>query len=216
MIFAQKLLIIIYIMEQRNFSLFVYLKKKKNSQEDIDAASEDIMKLGLLSVSGSDALSITELPVFVSFGHKLLQEWCGAYFIEKNIQKVGDRIFVLAMNVYFALFFCVRSLISDQLCQQMSLSLLPFATKLQKLYFYRCYPFELNLYRLHILETTGFIFSLLDRHRKTARSGEVPLWSYARPYTIGGSRLSDVDWSTASTHKKQRCPSTRNACGGIV
>ena len=41
-----------------------------------------------------------------------------------------------------------------------------------------CYPFELNLYCLHILETTGLIFSLLGCHRKTARSGEVPLRSY--------------------------------------
>ena len=94
------------IMEQRNFSLFVYLKKK-NSQEDIDAASEDIMKLGLLSVSGSDSMSITELPAFVNFGHKLLQEWFGAYFIEKSLQKVGNRIFVLECEcVLCTIFLC--------------------------------------------------------------------------------------------------------------
>ena len=56
-----------------------------------------------------------------------------------------------------------------------------------------CYPFDLNPYCLHILETTGLIFFFLGSHRKTARSGEVPVWSYARPYSIGGSRLSDVD-----------------------
>ena len=80
----------ISVMEQQNLKILQSDFLLLVLQEEIDAASEDIMKLGLLSVSGSDSMSITELPTFVSYGHKLLQEWCGAYFIEKNLQKVSD------------------------------------------------------------------------------------------------------------------------------
>ena len=88
--------------------LCTYLFEKNISKEEIDPASDDIINLGLLSVSGSDSMSITELPVFVSFGHKLLQEWCGAYFIQKNLQKVGNRYFLRHSIARFVCTICTR------------------------------------------------------------------------------------------------------------
>ena len=68
-------------------------------QKDLDAASPDIVKLGLLSELGSDAATITEQPALLCFAHKLLQEWFGAYYIAKcqkgsNSKKVKKKFIV--------------------------------------------------------------------------------------------------------------------------
>ena len=50
----------------------------------------DIMKLGLLSESGQNVARIREQPIYVSFGHKLLQEWASAYYIVKCLERTTD------------------------------------------------------------------------------------------------------------------------------
>ena len=56
-------------------------------QENLDP---DIMKLGLLSESGQNVATIREPLTFVSFGHKLLQEWAGAYYIARCLERTTD------------------------------------------------------------------------------------------------------------------------------
>ena len=48
------------------------------------------MKLGLLSESGQNVARIREQPTYVSFGHKLLQEWAGAYYIARCLERTTD------------------------------------------------------------------------------------------------------------------------------
>ena len=48
------------------------------------------MKLGLLSESGQNAARIREQPTYVSFGHKLLQEWAGAYYVARCLERTTD------------------------------------------------------------------------------------------------------------------------------
>ena len=48
------------------------------------------MKLGLLSESGQNVARIREQATYVSFGHKLLQEWAGAYYIVKRLERTTD------------------------------------------------------------------------------------------------------------------------------
>ena len=48
------------------------------------------MKLGLLTESGQKVASIKEQATYVSFGHKLLQEWAGAYYIARCLERTTD------------------------------------------------------------------------------------------------------------------------------
>ncbi len=46
------------------------------------------MELGLLSETGADVASVKERPTFVSFPHKLLQEFAAARFIARRLERV--------------------------------------------------------------------------------------------------------------------------------
>ena len=59
-------------------------------QDELVQVSPDIMKLGLLFETGIDVTSVAERPTFVTFQHKLLQEYAGGYFICKRLEKSSD------------------------------------------------------------------------------------------------------------------------------
>ena len=56
-------------------------------QESLDP---DVMKLGLLSESGQNVARINEQATYVSFGHKLLQEWTGAFCVARCLERTTD------------------------------------------------------------------------------------------------------------------------------
>ena len=50
----------------------------------------DVIKLGLLSKSGQNVARIKEQATYVSFGHKLLQEWAGAFYVARCLERTTD------------------------------------------------------------------------------------------------------------------------------
>ena len=49
-----------------------------------------ISKLGLLFETGIDTASVRNQSTFLSFQHKIFQEYSGAYFISKRLQRSLD------------------------------------------------------------------------------------------------------------------------------
>ena len=77
------------------------------------------MKLGLLSESGQNVARIREQPTYVSFGHKLLQEWAGAYYIARCLERTTV-IKVKYLSIY--LLFLYKSSKNIISCQYLSLT----------------------------------------------------------------------------------------------
>ena len=71
-------------------------------QDELDMKSPLILKLGLLFETGIDTASTKNQPTFLSFQHKIFQEYSGAYFVSKRLQCSLD-IRVKFNIVFFAL-----------------------------------------------------------------------------------------------------------------
>ena len=59
-------------------------------QEELEKKSPLLLKLGLLFEIGTDTASIGNIPTFLSFHHKIFQEYSGAYFVSKTLEKSQD------------------------------------------------------------------------------------------------------------------------------
>ena len=48
------------------------------------------MKFGLLNETGVGEESLREQPIFLSFSHKLLQEYSAAFYISKSLESSAE------------------------------------------------------------------------------------------------------------------------------
>ena len=48
------------------------------------------MRLGLLNETGVGEASLREQPTFLSFSHKLLQEYSAAFYISKSLESSAE------------------------------------------------------------------------------------------------------------------------------
>ena len=78
------------------------------------------MKLGLLFETGIDVASVKERPTFVTFQHKLMQEYAGGYYVQQTLEKSTD-IQVLKHNFQgYVTFFFVKNVQISGLCNPTS------------------------------------------------------------------------------------------------
>ena len=59
-------------------------------QEDLGRKCPDVLKLGMLYETGIDVASIKGRPTYLSFQHKMLQEFAGSVFIQQSLHKSTD------------------------------------------------------------------------------------------------------------------------------
>ena len=67
-------------------------------QEQLLKQSPFILESGLLFETGIDVSSVREVPSFVCFHHKLLQEYSGSYFLERFLRKVKNVKVILLLG----------------------------------------------------------------------------------------------------------------------
>ena len=60
------------------------------TQAELLRTSPDVLKLGLLFETGVDVASVRELPIYLCFQHKLLQEYSGSYYVNRRLEHSPD------------------------------------------------------------------------------------------------------------------------------
>ena len=59
-------------------------------QEELEIAAPNITRLGLLFETNIDVASVREQPTYVSFPHKLMQEFSAALFITDSLNEAEN------------------------------------------------------------------------------------------------------------------------------
>ena len=59
-------------------------------QNELEKKSPLLLKLGLLFETGTDIASVRNMPTFLSFQHKIFQEYSGACFVTKILENSKD------------------------------------------------------------------------------------------------------------------------------
>ena len=73
-----------------NLWSFCYIFQRCFPQDELMRWSPLLLKLGLLFDTGVDVGTVRELPTFVCFQHKLLQEYSGAYHVSQRLERAQD------------------------------------------------------------------------------------------------------------------------------
>ena len=60
------------------------------------------MKLGLLFETGIDVARETDQSTYVSFQHKILQDYAAAYYIEKCLRKSKNIQVIIEPNILYS------------------------------------------------------------------------------------------------------------------